>query len=605
MRKKSKTKFEKHKKSFFPKIMKLYLTFFILSFFCNMYASNLHSQNANVTIKLSNTNLKALFNEIEKNTDYVILYTKGIVDGKTVSIDVKNKSVKEVFNQILPPLNLSYYFKDKQIVIIEDKKDIEVKTVKQSPIKIAGVVKDANNVPLAGVTVLVKGTGVASMTDGDGKYTLSVPEVITSPTLVFSYIGFETTEIEAKGRTSIDITMQEAAGQLDEVEIVAFGQQKKESVIGAVQSVKPGELRVPSSNLTNALGGRLAGVISVQRSGEPGADGASFWIRGISTFSDATSPLIFIDGVEASTGDLNALPPEAIERFSILKDAAATALYGARGANGVMLVTTKSGSNMEKARVNFRLTQSFVGPTRTVKIADGIDYMNMYNEAQLSRNPYTSTSDLRFSAEKIQATKDGINPILFPNVDWMDFMFKKMSLSQSANLNITGGTKRVDYFMSATVNNDGGMLKKDDKNNFDNNIRNLRYSFQANVNFNVTSTTKVGVRMNAQLLDYKGPAEETGTLYSRIFEVPGVYFAPTIPSGKKEDHILFGNAAGGPISDGGGGRFYQPYAEMVKGFRDKNESTFTASFNFSQKFDFITPGPIMFSETACIVQVCL
>lgn len=571
------------------RIIRLFIMLVVVSI--NAYATSTnYSQSKLLSLKLTDQTIKEAFEQIEKQSEYIFFYYVDAIDiNKKVSINVENQTVDKILNELLKTTGNSYTIKDRQIYISKSDKVTANNSSKQARRIITGLVKDINGEVLIGVTVLIKGTNVRSVTDINGKFSIVVPDIIIDPILSFSYIGYDTKEVTAQIGGNVTVTLEEKAAALEEVVIVGFGTQKKESVIGAVQSIKPTELRTSNTNLTNALGGRLAGVISVQRSGEPGADGASFWIRGASTFAASTQPLIFIDGIEVSSGDLNALPPEAIERFSILKDAAATALYGARGANGVMLVTTKSGSNMERARVNFRVTQSFVTPTRTVKIADGVDYMRMYNEAQLSRFPNTNTADLRFSEERIQATKDGLNPYIFPNVDWMDFMFKDLSLSQSANLNVTGGTQKVDYFVSATMNHDGGMLKSDPLNNFDNNIQNMRYSIQANVNFNLTSTTKIGVKLNSQILDYKGPAESTSTLYSKIFEAPGVYFPPTLP-GSGEDHILFGNAQGGPISDGGTGRFYQPYAEMVKGYTNRSESTFITSFHLDQKFDFITPG---------------
>ena len=328
------------------------------------------------------------------------------------------------------------------------------------------------------------------------------------------------------------------AQSLEEVVVVGFGTQKKASVVGAVQSIKPAELRVPSSNLSTSFAGRIAGVISMQRTGEPGADGANFWIRGAATFSGTTDPLIFIDGVEVSAGDMNAIPSEAIENFSILKDASATALYGARGANGVILITTRTGKDLEKARINVRIDNTFTAPTRTLKLADAVTAMKLRNEAILTRNPDGTPA---FSDDKIQGTLEGRNQYVYPNVDWFDYMFKDYSMNQSANLNVMGGTKKVDYFISASINNDNGMLKKDPNNTFDNNIQNLRYSFQSNVGAWLTSSTKVNVRINSQIVNYNGPSTSMDDLYKYVMEAPSMYFAPVYPNINREDHTIFGN----------------------------------------------------------------
>lgn len=451
----------------------------------------------------------------------------------------------------------------------------------QKNIKITGQVFDENGETIPGANVMVKDNkSLGTMTDQDGKFTLSVP---TNATLVISFIGYQTIEYKLKGEKNVILKLIPDTEQLDEVVVVGFGAQKKASVVGAVQTVKASELRSPSSNLSTSFAGRIAGVVAVQRGGEPGADGANFWIRGISTFASNTSPLIFIDNVEVSVGDLNALSPEVIEGFSILKDATATALYGARGANGVMLITTRSGKDMEKARINIRVQSSFTQPTKTVKVADGVDYMLARNDAVRNRTP---DAQPYYSQEVIDGTRDNLNPYIFPNVDWNDYLFKDFAATQSANVNVTGGGKRVTYFLSATLNNDNGMLKKASQNNFDNNINQLRLSLQANVGVNLTSTTKANVRLNAQVLDYSGSAAGTGNIYQAIFEAPPVMFAPVLPAQNGEDYILFGNRNGGPVA----GKYRNPYAEMVSGYSKKNESTMIASLDLEQDLKFITPG---------------
>lgn len=294
---------------------------------------------------------------------------------------------------------------------------------------------DANNEPVIGANVVVKGTTNGIITDVDGNFALTVPQ---NAVLQISYIGYITKEIKVTKTTAYTIQLLEDSKALEEVVVVGFGTQKKASVVGAVQTIRPGELKIPATNLSNAFAGRIAGVTSFQRSGEPGADGSTFYIRGISTFAGPTSPLIFIDGVEVSVDDMNALAPEVIEGFSVLKDATATALYGARGANGVMLITTRSGNENERAKINIRVENAFTSPTKMVDLADGVDYMIGNNEALLTRGIPTP----RFSQEKIDATRQGLDPIIYPNVDWYDLMFKDMAMSQRANMNVSGGAKK-------------------------------------------------------------------------------------------------------------------------------------------------------------------
>ncbi|MDR3365763.1 MAG: TonB-dependent receptor [Prevotellaceae bacterium] len=449
-------------------------------------------------------------------------------------------------------------------------------------LNVSGTVLDSNSEPVVGASVVVKGSTAGVTTDINGGYTINVP---ANATLVFSFLGLRTKEEAVNGRGRIDVVLSQDDQSIDEVVVVGFGTQKKESVVGAIQTISPRELRVPSSSLSNAFAGKIAGVIAVQRSGEPGADGANFWIRGISTFAGNTSPLIFIDGVEVSTGDMNALAPEVIEGFSILKDATATALYGARGANGVMLITTRQGKNMEKARINIRVEGQMTMPTRIVDLADGVSYMELFNEADKTRG-----RDTKFDAEKIENTRLGKDPLVYPNVDWQEMLFKEASYNQTVNMNVTGGGSRVTYFMSASLNNDNGMLRNDPQNVFDNNIRQQRYSFQGNIIADLTSTTKAAVRLNTQILDYGGSRISAADIYSELFEAPGVLYPAYFPNTIGADHTLFGNKSGGPHPMFGSNLYHNPYAEMVRGYNERNENTNIVSFDLDQDLKFVTQG---------------
>jgi TonB-linked SusC/RagA family outer membrane protein len=449
-------------------------------------------------------------------------------------------------------------------------------------LNISGTVLDSKSDPVVGASVVVKGTTVGVSTDVNGSYTISAP---ADATLVFSFLGLNTREEPVGGRGRIDVTLSEDNRSIDEVVVVGFGTQKKESVVGAIQTISPRDLKIPSSSLSNAFAGKIAGVIAVQRSGEPGADGANFWIRGISTFAGNTSPLIFIDGVEVSTGDMNALAPEVIEGFSILKDATATALYGARGANGVLLITTRQGKNMEKAQINIRIEGQMTMPTQSVDFADGVSYMELFNEARTARG-----GDIQFTADEIENTRLGKNPLVYPNVDWQKMLFKEASYNQTVNMNVTGGGSRVTYFMSASLNNDNGMLRTDPQNMFNNNIRQQRYSFQGNIAADLTETTKATVRLNTQILDYGGSHKSSSDIYSELFNAPGVLFPAYFPNTDNTDHILFGNKSGGPHPQFGSNLYHNPYAEMVRGYKERNENTNIVSFDLDQDLKFLTQG---------------
>jgi TonB-linked SusC/RagA family outer membrane protein len=449
--------------------------------------------------------------------------------------------------------------------------------------KITGKVSDESGTPIAGASVVIKGTNVGVSTGIDGSYSVSTTGA--DNVLVFSLLGFVTQETGINGRTVINITLANEAENLEEVVVVGFGKQKKQSVTGAITTISPREMRVPSSNLSNAFAGKLAGVVAVQRTGEPGADGASFWIRGISTFSGATNPLIFIDGVEASTGDMNALSPEVIENFSVLKDATATALYGARGANGVILVNTRQGAKNERAKINIRFEGQMTQPTKTLKLADGVTFMETYNEAEITRG-----KPAVFGEDKISGTRRNLNPYIYPNVDWYDVLFNDWAYNQTANINVTGGGNRVTYFMNATLNNDNGMLKNDPLNKFDNNISLQRYSMQGNIAADLTSTTKATVRLNSQILNYSGSYLSTADIYSYMFISPSVLFPPYFPQQPGVDNIMFGNLGNGPIPWGGANLYRNAYAEMVRGYQNRSENTNTVSFELEQNLKMITEG---------------
>ena len=251
-------------------------------------------------------------------------------------------------------------------------------TPSSSPISVIGGVVDARtDEAIIGASISIKGTSRGTITDIDGKFTLKVNP---GEVLVISYVGYMTQEVTVEDGKLLMIRLHENTELLEEVVVTAYGSgQKKASMVGAVEAIRPADLEVPSANLSNAFAGRLAGVIAMQRSGAPGADGSSFYIRGISTMSGATNPLIILDGVEISAGDLDLIDPEIIESFSILKDATATAMYGTRGANGVMIVTTKTGRNIDKPVINFRVEGKMNMPTKIQELVDGVSYMNLFN----------------------------------------------------------------------------------------------------------------------------------------------------------------------------------------------------------------------------------
>lgn len=377
--------------------------------------------------------------------------------------------------------------------------------------EVKGIIYDETNTPVAGATIIVKNSTRGSITDIDGKFTISAS---IGDELLVNFLGYQTAIIKVSGENNYNVHLKPKVDELDEVTVVAFAKQKKESVISSVATVKPSELKVPSSNLTTALAGRMSGVIAYQTSGEPGKDDASFFIRGVTTFGYASSPLILIDNVELTSADLARLNVDDIASFSIMKDATATALYGARGANGVILVTTKEGKE-GKATVNIRVENSISTPVRTIETADPITYMQLHNEAVRTRNPL---GVLPYSQSKIDNTIKNLNPYAFPAINWYDEMFKKYTMNQRVTANISGGGNVARYYIAASFFNDNGVLNVDKQNNFNSNISLKKYSVRSNININLTKTTEAIIRVNGAFDDYRGPIDGGDALYNKAMK---------------------------------------------------------------------------------------
>ena len=449
------------------------------------------------------------------------------------------------------------------------------------------MISSADNKPIVGVSVYVEGTTVGATSDINGNYTLKVPAGTKHVT--FAFLGYDTKKIAVADVELFKlVTLIEASNVMDDVVVVAFGTQKKESLVGAVQVVRPSTLKVTSSNLSTSFAGKIAGVISTQSSGEPGADGANFWIRGISTFGANKSPLLILDGVEIVSEMLNNIPPEAIESFSILRDATATALYGSRGANGVMIITTKNGRQSEKMAINVRLESGISMPTRVQDIADGVTYMENYNEALRTRTPAGETYVQHFSDEKITGTRNRLNPYVYPDNDWYSMLFKDFTVNENMNLNVRGGGKVVDYFLNASIFNENGILKKPAESKFNTNINSQKYLFQANVGAQLTRTTRVSLKMNTQLLFWHRPVEEVKDLFYYTMRANPVAFPAIYPKGSVEDldDPIFGNA---PSWDGGSTDI-NPYALLSRGYGQRHTQYITTTFSVDQDLDFVTKG---------------
>lgn len=443
---------------------------------------------------------------------------------------------------------------------------------------VTGTVFDETGGPLPGASITIKGTTKGVSTDFDGLFSITAKN---TDILVVSFMGYTTKEITVGTKTTFNITLQPDQNVLDEVVLVSFGAQKKKSIVSSITTVKPAELKVSSSNLTTALAGKVSGLIAYQRGGEPGRDNAEFFIRGVTTFGYASSPLILIDGVELGVADLRRLHPDDIDAFSIMKDASATALYGARGANGVIFVTTKEGVE-GPVRVSARIETSMSQPTREIELADPITYMRMGNEAVRTRDPLGL---LPYSLEKIENTIAGTNPLLYPTTDWYEELFKDYTLNNKMNFSLNGGGKTARYYVSVAASQDNGILEVPEVSNFNSNIKFKQYNLRSSTNINLTKTSKLKLSFNVNFEDYTGPMNGGSDVYNQVMRTNPVLFKPYYEKDAANEftkHILFGNY--------GNGDYLNPYAEMVRGYQETNSNKIIAQLEFNQDMDFITDG---------------
>lgn len=438
----------------------------------------------------------------------------------------------------------------------------------QSPSKfqVTGIVTDINNMSLTGVTVKVQGSSQGVITDIDGRYSIS--NVSKDATLEFSYIGYKTETVKVEGRRNINVILYEDVAALEEVVVIGYGQQKKNALASSVTSIDSKPLAVSSSrNLSNALSGRLPGLISVQRTGEPGYDNTEFWIRGVSSFSGGTSPLVLVDGVPRSMNDIE---PDEIETFSLLKDAAATAVYGAEGANGVILITTKRGT-ADKPKISFRAEGSLRQPTRLPGFLNSEQTLTLYNEA-LNNEGRQSIYDPSLYAE-------GADRDLYPDTDWLDYMLRDFTYNMRYTLNVRGGSNRAKYFVSGAFYQENGIFKGNSGAEYDNTIGLKRYNLRSNVDLDVTKTTLVRVDISGQYLQTNYPGVGSSTIFQQMCFTPS-YLIPAVYSD--------GTIAGHPNPSN---NRVNPYNSLMNsGYTKEWRTAIQSKVEVKQKLDFITKG---------------
>lgn len=440
---------------------------------------------------------------------------------------------------------------------------------------ITGLVTDEEGSPAIGVTIRVVGTNNGVVTDMDGKYSIQVSD---GQELEFRYVGYnnEIREVK-KGESVINVRLITASMNLEDVVIIGYGQQKKESVVSSMSSIGASDLSVKARSLNNSVAGKVPGLIAVQRSGEPGWDDAQFWIRGVSSYAGGTNPLVIVDGVPREMSDIDT---DEIETFTVLKDAAATAVYGAEGANGVVLITSKRGK-VQKTAVNFSAEYGISTPLRLPELLSSYDYLSLFNEASWndSGNPTMGFTN-PVSDEVLEMYRSGADPDLYPNTNWMD-MLKDHTQNQRYTISFRGGGEKVRFFVSGAYYTENGIYKKNEGAVFDSNVKFERFNLRSNVDFDLTKTTRMSVDMSGQYINRVAPSKTAADIFNGMTLFP-VHLIPMIYSdGTPSEH---------PNSDNSGLR-QNPYNFLYySGYSKSWVATIQSKVSLEQDLDFITKG---------------
>ena len=552
------------------KVLGLFLCFLLLGIDYSFASYNNYSQFKTLSVSMSNSTLREVLKTIEKSSQFVFFYLDDAVNlEREVSIDSKNKNIEEILSELFEGTSCTYRISDRQI-FISGKAPASTEQ-QQNKRKISGRVTDIKGEPLIGVNVTVDGDANGSITNMDGLYEIFVTK--KSVVLKFTYIGFKTSEIRTNASTNIyDVTLEEQVNELEETVIVGYGTQRKISNIGAQSSMKMEDIKTPSASLTTTLAGRLAGVVAVQRTGEPGKDAADIWIRGIST-PNTSSPLVLVDGVERSFNDID---PEDIESLTTLKDASATAVYGVRGANGVILIKTKPGK-VGKPTVSADYYESFTRFTKMVDLADGITYMNAANEAM--RNDGIAT---KYTEDQIRNTIAGKDPYLYPNVDWLKEIFNDWGHNRRVNVNVRGGSEKVAYYASVSYFNETGMTVTDKNiDTYDSKMKYSRYNFTTNLNIDVTPTTKVEIGAQGYLGEGNYPAISSADLYNAAMSISPVEYPK----------MFFVNGEAFVPGTSTNNNFNNPYSQATRrGYDNLTKNQIYSNLRVTQDLDMLTKG---------------
>lgn len=594
----------KHRGRLYKPVLIMKLTLILLTVTFLQVSAATYAQK--VTLKVKQATLKEVFEQIRNQTNYDFLYNSDDIKlAKPVTVDLTNASITQVMDQCLSNQSLTYTIDNKTILIRK-------KTAAESnaPKKIGGKVIDSKGLPLPGVTVKQKGAAAAAITDLNGNYTINVTEA--NATLVFTFVGFRSKEVAVNGRSEVNVTLEDAPQDLNEVVVVAYGVQKKETVTGSISSIGTKDLvQSPVANLSNALAGRLSGLTVTQTSGKPGSDGATLYVRGVGTYTGQTAPLIMVDGIARDS--YNDIDPNEVESISILKDASATAVYGVRGANGVILITTKRGkegapkvsATFQTAISQFSSMPNFVNSYQYATLLNEQSYetywiqhsrdadVHTWSDFVTKRDAnwvkdatiYYSPEDLKYYQNAHTPTINGqknpyYDPYGHPDQDWKKQIFNKFAPQTQVNANITGGTKATKYFVSLGYLAQGGLFNTDympfsDEMQF----KKKRYNLRSNLDFDVNSDFRVSVDVSTQYvtitgMDNDGYTWEKRILWSSPLGSPGLINGKfVVPFSNQNDQL-------NPL-----------YAiANSNNYNITTNSTLNSAIKLTYKLDDITPG---------------
>lgn len=469
-----------------------------------------------ITISLKNVTLKQTFRDLNIKTGLKFIYSpEDINENQKISVSFSNTPLEQVLKYILANTNATYTLKDNTVILrrrLEDPKTKQQRTVN-------GEILDENGNYLANATIVTNVSNKEALSDIEGHFSLNVSPSDTE--LRISLLGYATKQINLTRKANYRIVLKDSTSALDEVVVVGFGTQRKASVVGAITTLEPKNLQMGTTrSMSNNLAGQLAGVIAVQRSGEPGYDNSNFWIRGISTFGGNRGPLILVDGVERS---LDNMDPEEIESFSILKDAAASAVYGVRGANGVILINTKRGK-VGKPIVSARFEQGFTSPVQLPEFIGAADYLEVMNSIRTEAG-----KEGLYSQEKIDNIRNGVDPDLYPDVNWLDAILKGHATNSRGNIGVNGGSDILRYSLVTSFYQEGGLIERDEKQAWDSSSKLSRYNVRSNVDVNISPTTLFRLNIGGFLQNRNRAPQSVDALFQEAFVIPP-FVHPTIYS---------------------------------------------------------------------------